>query len=250
MLLAIAMAFGLPAWARLPKPAAYCMDARQMQEVKQADARTLAIWLDDGARYRLELADECPAAAVAGSAALVARDGWVCGANDEYVRDGDRQCVVAGLAPIDAEQYARLARQADRAGGIPTLDAVSVKANANPPRRFTGSPSYCLDSRHMRGWRDDGDGVIVEMAPRRTGGIRYYRVELATSCPELSSATSLTLQSGMGITAICGNPGDKVVFGSDTPEGVFMERPDEYGIASRFGCAISLVYPMETAQAP
>lgn len=229
--------------ARPPQPAPYCMDARAMSEVRQPDARTLAVMLDSGARYRVELADECPAAAVTGTAAIVARDGWVCGLNEEHVRDGERRCAVSGLARIDAEQYARLALQAQRVGGIPTLDTVSVQAGRR--RGFAGSRSYCLDTRDMRGWREDGDGLVVQVAPIRTGGIREYRVELAGACPELASTTAVQLRSGIGMSAVCGNPGDRVeLVPHEAPAGAFMTRPDQYGIAARHGCAIALVYPL------
>ena len=241
----IALAFaGGDAAARPPKPAPDCMDARAIREVRQPDARTLAVLLDDGTRYRVELADDCPFAAAAGRAAIVSRHGWVCGFNEEHVRDDARRCAVAGLARISTEQYARLALQAHRAGGIPTLDAVAVKADRR--RGFTASPSYCLDTRDMRGWREDGDGLVVQVSPRRNGGIREYRVELGSACPELSSSSTVMLRSGMGRSTVCGHPGDRVLLAPpQAPAGEFMSRPHEHGIAARHGCAIALVYPLD-----
>ena len=62
----------------------------------------------------------------------------------------------------------------------------------------------------MRGWSEDGSDIIVEVAPKRSGGHRYYRVELASSCGETTSANAVRLMSPTGGTAICGNPGDPV----------------------------------------
>ncbi|AZR23639.1 hypothetical protein XvhCFBP2543_02960 [Xanthomonas vasicola] len=51
---------------------------------------------------------------------------------------------------------------------------------------------------------------MVEVSPRHPGTHRHYRVELMDSCRELSGAPSIRFISGMGLYAICGNPGDKV----------------------------------------
>lgn len=242
--LAGALAGGSGAQERPPAPAPYCMDARQMAEAVQPDAHTLAIRLADDSRFRVELADACPGAAVDGAAALVARGGWVCGTNEEHVRVGERQCAVSGLARIDAEQFARLAQTAGRSGGIPTLAPVKVRGERR--RGFAGSTSYCLDARQMRGWHEDADGVVIEVSPRRNGGHRYYRVELAGSCPELSRAESVELRSGLGQSAICGNPGDRVLALDGLSTGASLPITPIVGLRGQ-GCPISVVYPLEPA---
>ena len=240
--------------ARQP-PAPDCLDARQMAEVRQASPTHLAVQGQDGQRFRITLAQACPGAGDA-TAVLLARDGWVCGAGSAFVRIGDNTCAVSGLEPVDAREYAALAREAAvqaAADGVKTLETVQVRA---PRRRgFAGSPSFCFNPRYLRAWSEDSKGMLVELSPRRSGGHRYYRVELAQSCPDLDAAPAIVFRSGVGIGLICGNPGDRVVAqnsgdGSlfDSGDAGFMFADDERR-SSRMGirvqCSVSAVYPHE-----
>lgn len=244
--------------AQPPSPAPHCLNAREVREAHQSDANTLALRLNDESRYRLELADACPAALVRDRPTLVSREGWVCGSNEEYVDLGDRRCVVAGLAKIDAREYAdhalrgrRYASSLDASGQNArdrnTLETIEVRTRQQR-RTFGGTTAYCLDARHMRGWREDGDDIVVEVSPLRSGGNRYYRVELAGQCSEMITMQTLRLESPTGGSAICGTPGDRAFFSRN--EALFFGsaailRPlSEGGLAAGFGCAISRVYPL------
>lgn len=234
---------GLP--AREP-PAPHCADARTIEESWQSDDRTLVLRVANGARYRIDLADACPGATAEGELRLLTPGGWLCGSNEERVRSGDAVCAVAGLAPIDAREFARHARTAVATTGH-HLDRVVVTAPKG--RRFAGSTSYCLNASHMRGWHEDGDGLVVEVSPRRSGGHSRYRVELAGSCPELAWATAMRLESSLGMGVVCGNPGDRAVavaesndaFAGDRYRRVVAMPPP---VRSR-GCPVTGVYPIE-----
>jgi hypothetical protein len=60
---------------------------------------------------------------------------------------------------------------------------VAAAARAIP---FGGSPSYCFATRNVRAWSSDPQGMLVETNPRRNGGHRYYRVELAAIAASLT----------------------------------------------------------------
>jgi hypothetical protein len=206
--------------------------------------------LRDESRYRVELADDCPDALFAERARLVSAQGWICGSNDEHVEADGRRCALAGLARIDAREYADHALRSRRAvprSNDPVLETIRV--NARRGRGFGGTTAFCLDTRHMRGWSEDGSDLIVEVSPRRSGGHRYYRVELAGACTEMTTMDALQLDSPTGGSAFCGNPGDRALFSrhgsSGGPFGADLERRiTETSLAARFGCAVSRVYPI------
>lgn len=227
-------------------PAAHCFDARDIREAVQSDVRTIAVRLGDESRYRLELIDACPGALRRDRVKIASRHGWVCGSNDEVVVSGQRTCPLAGLAKIDARAFAELALRAQRpAADGGDLETIEVRSKRR--RGFGGTTAYCLDARFMRGWSEDGGDIIVEVAPRRSGGHRFYRVELAGSCSTTTTATGVQLLSPTGGTAICGNPGDRVTFSfegggasaSDTLSSRFAGS-----LANQAGCAIKQVYPI------
>ncbi len=231
-------------YARPPAPAPHCMDARQLQEMRQSAPRTLAIIDRNGDRHRIDLAQDC---AAVGTAALIAPHGWVCGGMPgESLRITDRQCAVSRVTPLDPKGYAALALASHRdAEGVHQLAAVQVTAQKR--RGFGGSPSYCFAPAHMRAWSEDVDGMIIEMSPRRAGGNRWYRVELGTSCVELSTATRIEIRSGGGNGLVCGNAGDRV---TNAPEPLPVLAPDEFagrlrGRGEKFGCPVAAVYPIE-----
>lgn len=228
--------------ARGPAPKPNCLDARSMSEARQASDRSLAVMQADGRRFRLELGEDCPAAVADEQASVLAREGWVCGTGNEYLRSGQRLCPVSAVTEIDAKAYAELALASHRRHGeVATLEAVEVRAEKR--RGFGGSAQYCLNPRYMRGWNEDGKGLVVEVSPQRSGGNRYYRVELAHSCPELFDATTIELRSGMGISAVCGNPGDVVVAVPEMRASEGIARSG--GALSRIQCPIATVYPID-----
>lgn len=245
----------IPALAQRVPPAPDCLDARQMSEVRQASSRQLAVQGQDGRRFRITLGEDCPGAGEA-SAVLLAREGWVCGAGDEFVRMGASVCAVAGVERIDARAYAAMAREASirRANDdVKTLETVQVRA---PQRKgFAGSPSFCFNPRHLRAWSEDSKGMLVELSPRRSGGHRYYRVELAQTCPDLDSAPAIVFRSGVGIGLICGNPGDRVIaqdsgggslFDAGDPALAFADDPRRSArMGMRVQCKVAAVYPHE-----
>lgn len=256
---------GIAAERRPPAP--HCLDARTVREVFQADERTLAVATGAGLRYRVGLGSDCP---VEGrSARMLAEAGWVCGAGNEFVAVGETLCPVTVVARIGPAEYAAHARASyTSSDGTVTLPAVTVQGERR--RGFAASANYCLDPRQVRGWSERPDGLLVEVNPRRSGGNRFYRVELARSCPQLEGGSAMTMRSGMGIGIVCGNPGDMVVSGTRMagapagtagrlqsgfePLGVFAGRhPDTQmtgtdrlqALGARFGCPISAVYPVQ-----
>ena len=235
----VALVLSGPVLARSPAPSADCMDARLIQEVRQPDPDTLVILGRDDRRFRMELERGCNVAGRTENATLLAQEGWVCGLEREFVQVEGQTCRIAGIRSIDSREYAELSRISDKQGKVPTLDAVEVRGEGW--RGFGGSYSYCFNPRHMRAWSEDNKSLLVEMSPKRSGGNRYYRVELAHSCRELFSAPVIYFKSGMGIGLICANPGDQVVVVPE--EGGFSTR----GI-SRSSCAISAVYPLEQSE--
>lgn len=226
-----------------PPPAPHCFSARDVQDVQQSDPQTLALRLGDGALYRLELAESCPDAIRVQHLQLTSRQGWICGSNEEILDTGGRRCAIAGLARIDAREYAEHAKRSDRQyRNVATLETLEVRGKRR--HGFGGTTDYCLDARYMRGWSEDNGNLIVEMSPKRSGGNRYYRVELGGSCSEMSLSNHMQLVSGVGTTAICGNAGDRVVFMRDENIGGVLRPRAEGALAAQYGCAIRLVYPL------
>jgi hypothetical protein len=232
--------------ARPPAPAPHCFDARDVREAVQSDPQTIALRLGDESRYRLELAEACPGALRRDRVKIASRHGWVCGSNEEHVTAGDRRCALSGIAKIDARQFAELALRSKRPeadGG----DLETIEVRSKRRQGFGGTTAYCFDARHMRGWREDGSDIVVEVSPKRSGGHRYYRVELASSCGETTSANALRLESPTGGTAICGNPGDRAMFSLDSggasATGTLATR-FAGSLAAQAGCAIKQVYPI------
>ena len=248
-------------------PAPHCLDARMASEVFQSDARTLAVATAAGGRFRVELGPECPGIATEPGAKLLARNGWMCGAAEEYIAAGEWACPVTAVTPIGPDEYATHARASSTSvDGTVTLSSVVVQGKRR--RGFAASASYCLNPRHMRGWSEGPEGLLVEVNPRRSGGYRHYRVELARSCPQLEGGASISLHSGLGIGLVCGNPGDSVLSGTrmglggaasralaqeplvlgrgGRHPGMMMTATDRLqNLGAKLGCPISAVYPVE-----
>lgn len=198
---------------RSPAPDPDCMDARRMQEARQPDGRTLAVALDDGQRFRIDLALECPRAIGPGGAMQVlSPEGWVCPAAARIQTAEGDACPILGVERIDARDYAELARLARDYRGLADatrMDPIQVIAERR--RGFARSTNYCLAARHVRSWSQDNEGFVIEVAPRRSGGNRYYRVEVQSGCTLPPNArAAISLHSGIGNGVVCGYPGDEV----------------------------------------
>jgi hypothetical protein len=233
-----------------------CLDARQVAELHQASPRQLAALDRSGRRFRIDLGEDCPGSQGV-HAQLLVRGGRVCGSTGEAVRIGGATCPITGVTPVEARDYAALARAASAMAdetATTTLDAIEVRGERR--RGFGGSSSYCFDTRYLRSWSEDSQGVLVEVSPRRSGGHRYYRVELPQACPDLDSAPAISFRSGVGISLICGNPGDRVVaegagdrvsFDASSPFPVSDDvRASRFRAGMRFQCTVSAVYPHES----
>lgn len=233
--------------ARSSAPADDCFDARRMREAFQSDARTLAIRLDDESRWRVALRQDCPGMLRTPRPRLTGPQGWICGTGGEARLEGDgRACAIAAVERIDAREYAGLALVGDRAPDAPRapdeLETIEVRA----PKRhgFQASYSYCLDSRFMRGWHDDGNDLIVEVSPVRNGGHRYYRVELGSPCMASARMSRMHLESRIGGNVICGNAGDRARFSHDDSPGPLLRSDAERWRIPSAGCIVSRVYPI------
>ncbi|WP_166743323.1 hypothetical protein [Xanthomonas cannabis] len=241
--------------AHSPRPAApgpECLDARQVSELHQTDARTLAVAERGGRLFRLQLAQDCPRLTAHADAAVLAPHGWVCNGAQASVSTGQQRCAISQVAPLGARDYASMARQR-QADGIPTLDGVSVRQARR--RNFAGSASYCFQPGMVRAWSEDAQGLVVEVSPRHPGTHRHYRVELMDSCRELSGAPPIRFVSGMGLNAICGNPGDKVdvldeigIAGAGVGAGQQGDLSTSRGgkfSRMRQSCTVAAVYPRD-----
>ncbi len=236
-------------------PQPHCLDARGITAMRQPDPRTLLLTAADGSHHQLGLDRDCPGLEHAEHAELLGRDGWICNSRDAFVRTGGMQCRVTSVAMLDARQYAARLRASEH-DAVATLDRVEVHGQRRQGwHGFRGSYDYCFNPRDVRSWSEDPEGLLIETSPRRSGGHRWYRVELASHCPELDSSPSLQFVSGVGIGLICANPGDSVVASRDTM-GAFAGSKGLPGvdnladparaaspIASGIRCEVAAVYP-------
>ena len=194
--------------------------------------------------FRIDLAGHCEMPLDAGLS-ILARDGWVCNGERAFLRSGEALCPIERVQPIEFREFTRLTHLAAGRGGLPDLtllDQVEVIGKASARRGFTASTEYCFDPGHLRGWSEDNGAVVVETSPRRAGGNRRYRVELAGNCSNLAGAQSIQFRSGVGIGVICANPGDALVV-LDARSGFFAGR-SQSSLISGAGCAISAVFPV------
>lgn len=234
--LLLALACSSEADARSPAPSPDCLDARRVEAFHAPSPWQLAVALDNGQRFRVELADACQAVLQPDAQpSLLAREGWACGEGAfVQVRPGGATCAIAALAPVDAREFARLAREA----AARILPTVEVKGQGR--HGFGGSADFCFASRHLRAWSEADGGLVVETSTRRGAGRSVYRVELDGSCPELGRFENIDFASGANNGLICGNTGDTVIILPDA-------RADLGGMpASRLGsrCPIREVYPL------
>ena len=125
----------------------------------------------------------------------------------------------------------------------PTVTLGRVEARRHHWRDIRGTTDYCVDARFLRGWSQVREGLLVEVAPRRHAGHRYYQVETAESCPDLASAHSIRLVSRSGGAAVCGQPGDKVVLLDYSSQGLSQMGGAATHAFGR-GCEIKRVTPV------
>ena len=241
------LAFAPVAAERAPAPSAACLDARTTTQVRQIDERTLLVAGDDK-YHRIVTETACPVASAAG-AALLARDGWVCGGEREYVQSGEQLCRITEVQSLSARDYAQQARRIDLAGqGIhgEVMQPVEVRARLSSQRGFRGSPEYCVRPSLVRAWSADGEGILVQTSKHRSGGHGSYRIEFAGGCPDAAYLSNLRLKSGVGLDLVCGNPGDVAMLEADSSVSASIDRiSTTRTLATGRGCLIAAVYPAE-----
>lgn len=125
----------------------------------------------------------------------------------------------------------------------PTVTLDRVETRGHHWRDIRGTTEYCVDARFLRGWSQDREGLLVEVAPRRHAGHRYYQVETVENCSDLASAHSIRLVSRSGGAAVCGHPGDKVVLLDYSSQG-FSQMGGSTTHTFGRGCEIKKVTPV------
>lgn len=215
-------------------PSANCMDARGLREMNQVSPDTLSVRAADQSTWRITFADACPNVLASPHPQVLAKEGWVCGNGDERVVTDTAHCRVQSVAPISSKEFAWEARQNDR-DGLQTLATVNVTERK---RTLRGSPSYCFNTRHVRGYGDNAKGFTVQTNPKRSGGFSEYVVEVGATCRGLLHSPEIHFRSGFGTSMICGHPGDTVV----------LHQPEEFhnrrSMLSVDRCEVLAVYPV------
>jgi hypothetical protein len=225
---------------RSAAPSADCLDARLVEGFHVPSAWQLAVATSDGQRYRIELAEACPAAVADGAElSLLAPEGWVCGEGSFLrVQGVEGMCPVAALAATDEREFARLARDA---GALQQLETVEVKRRR--PGGFKGSEDFCFASRRVRSWSEVGQGLVIEIAGRGVGRHTRYRVELDSTCNELGRFQDIDFRSGANNGLICGNVGDAVIILPSDRADLARQAPSRMSLQ----CTIREVYPLTAA---
>jgi hypothetical protein len=226
LMLALSLLAGAEAASRAPAPSEHCIDARDVRGVSQLSPVELLI-AGRGSYHRLWLEGACPLDGA--GASLIAREGWVCGGENEYVRVGDRHCAVAGLLRIDGREARELARGSAHARHPAGLD-------------LEASPDHCFRPSRVRSFAQANGHLLVDTSPNGSAGYTRYRVEFIGACNEAGTLNTIRWASGTGRDAICGNPGDLALFSSDHRDvvlgsGNFLPPP---ALESR-GCQVARV---------
>lgn len=220
---------------RAPQPQPGCLDARIVETVHVLSETRLAVASSDGRRFAIELVSACADALAPGAQlGLLARDGWVCGGGNEFVKvqGAEGLCPIGSIGPVDSREFARLAREA----GSLTLAQFEVRGRK---AGFGGSADFCFQAGQVRSWSEANGGLQVVVGQRGRRGSRSYRVELDDTCPDLGRFENVDFQSGVGNGLICGNTGDVVIVQDDGAT-VGTSR-----LGSR--CVVSEVYPMDAS---
>ncbi len=227
LLLALSLLAGAGPGERAPAPSEHCIDARAVRGVSQLSPVELLV-AGRGSYHRLWLEAACPLEGA--GASLLARDGWVCGGENEFVRAGDRTCRVAGLLRIDGREARELVRAGP--GGRKPIEGFDLEA----------SPDHCFRPSRVRSFAQANGHLLVDTSPNGSAGYTRYRVEFIGACNELATLNTIRWASGTGRDAICGNPGDVALFSSDHRDvvlgsGNFLPAP---ALESR-GCQVARV---------
>ncbi|WP_282297931.1 hypothetical protein [Stenotrophomonas sp. PS02289] len=228
-------------------PAKHCMDTRAIREMNQVSDTSVSLRAADLSTWRVTFKESCPGVTYATNPRIVGDDSWVCGTGKERVLLDNSECGIASVQRITPREFAVEARQADRAK-LPMLAAVNVKEEK---RTLRGSPSYCFDTRNVRGYGDDVKGFMVQTNAKRSGGHSKYVVEVGANCRALVRSPEIQFRSGFGTSMICGNPGDVVVVNDPVnyppfAEDYFLDRNEglrkaDIGVGDR--CDVLAVYP-------
>jgi hypothetical protein len=234
------------AHAREARPAEHCLDARSVVSARHLDSGDFLLRAVDHG-YLVSMHPDCRGELTEHDT-LLSRAGWVCGSDEEYVKNEATRCPVVAVQRLEPREHARLAREHDAArarDGQTRLGTVEVLGKSRPGViGHRGHPDYCFSPATVRGWQVSGSEVIVQTAPRRSQGRKQYRLTLASACPELDRIDGVGFHSGIGIGLICGNPGDRLVVASE-PGLLVPDQLAEVGPVSllkRHGCAIAEVH--------
>lgn len=226
--------------AREP-PAPGCIDLQDVSGGWRTGERKFLVRKSGEGGVHLELDPACPVFAEGVALETLAPGGWACPGGHVFVRGGDSTCPVIRMQPVPASELAGMLRKRDAStGATVTLDRVEVREHHW--RDIRGTTDYCVDARFLRGWREDNEGLVVEVSPRRHSGHRYYRVRTVNKCSDLATARSIRLVSRSGGAAVCGYPGDRVVL-TDDPGG-FARMGGQRTAMFGLGCEIESVTPI------
>lgn len=222
---------------RPPAPLPECLDARAISKVWRASADQLLVQ-SAGNAFRLQFSAACTVDPARG--ALLAREGWVCGRGGEYLQSGTERCSVSGVHPIDAGEFRQALAEA----------SVSRAAEDDLRAALGGSVDHCFDPGRVRAWSLQGDSLVVQTSAVGTGGHTRYRVRFSGACPEAGILNELKWRPVVGLSGICGLPGEYAMFSSQHHDAANLARAFLVGresIASERGCAIDRVEPLLAA---
>ena len=220
------------------QPAADCIDLKAVTGGWRSGERELLLRSGSTDGARLALDPGCPVFEEGIDLETVAAGGVACPGQPVAVRGGGITCQVVRMSMLSAPELADALRARDaHMQARVTLDPVVVRGSRW--RSIAGTTDRCVDARFLRGWRQDGNDLVVEVAPMRHAGNRYYRVETVERCPDLASTRSIRLKSRRGGAAVCGRPGDRLVLLQDG----FSPMGGAAGGSGR-GCEISRVTPL------
>jgi len=217
---------------RAPAPSSLCLDARAVQEVWPT-AMNASLLRSADKHYRLSWSANCEPDAQ--PAALLARDGWICGEAQEFVRGAGQRCPVLAIEQLGTAQYRHL------------RSASAAEQRSSLEQSFRGSSEHCLDPARVRSWSVQGDSLIVQSSRVRGGSPYAYKVQLSGNCPEADVRDRLSWRSSTGVGRICGIPGEFAVFSSQHEDIANVARTFLSGrppIAELRGCPIQSVQAM------
>lgn len=232
----------LPATFAREAPAPDCIDLQSLSGGWRTGEHELLLRAEGNAGARLELDAACPRFPEGVDLMTLAPDDWACPRSRMLVRGGGITCPVVLMAPLSVSEVSdALRRREERMKRAVDLDRVLVQGRHW--RDIRGTTDRCVDARFLRGWSEHADGLVIEVAPRRHSGNRFYLVETVEQCADLHGALSVHLVARSGGAAVCGRPGDKVVLMSYRSSG-FVPMGSPPTAAFERGCEIRRVTPL------